>query len=64
MTINQMQQIANTYQSMFTNWDELVNHAVMMDPRFIALVQQAIEENQPLTRAKMEEVFGELGWEE
>lgn len=56
-------QLAETYAAQFTNLDEVAHPSFFHKPAFGALLQKAIDRQSPLTRAEVEEVFGDPGWE-
>ena len=51
------------YSSKFDNLDSVAHLSIAFDPKFAGLMQKAIDRNSPLSRAEVEEVFGDISWE-
>ena len=64
MTDDQIIELADRYEARFGNLDEILHPSLMFDPKMTTLLVKALHSGQPLTRAAVESVFGDLGWEE
>lgn len=55
-----MQSVGDAYQAKFGNLDELAVAEIMWGPRFIQLLQAAIDRNSPVTDQELVSVFPEV----
>jgi hypothetical protein len=56
-------QVCDAYSERFDNLDEVAHPSLFYLPKFGELLQAAIDRGSPLTRAEVEAVFGDPGWE-
>ena len=61
-TQNECEAVVSAYAKTFDNLDHVSHLAVMFDSRFADLMRVAIARGLPLTRAEVEQVFGDHGW--
>jgi hypothetical protein len=62
LTVQQMLAIQDRYDVRFDNLDEVFHRSICADARFLVLLVRALEAGEPLTRDKVEGVFGPLNW--
>ncbi len=56
-------EIGKDYAVRFDNLADLAHPAIAHDPKFGDLLQTALDRGTPLTRAEVEAIFGDPGWE-
>ena len=60
MSPEEMQSVGDAYQAKFGNMDELSIAEILWNPRFIQLLQKAIDQNSPVTDQELVSVFPEV----
>lgn len=61
--VEKLETALRAYDEAFGNLDELLHPALMEEEAFPSILRQAVEDRQPLNRAKLESVFGAISWD-
>jgi len=64
MTAEAMQAVGDAYEAKFHNLGDIAMPQIIHDPRFMELLQRAIERGSPVTSSDLGAVFPEEDWEE
>lgn len=62
MMTEQMQSVADSYDAKFGNLDDIAIPPTMYDPRFVAMLQDAIKRGRALKRVELDAVFPDIPW--
>jgi hypothetical protein len=63
MTADAIQSVVDRYNSRFDNMDEIAMPQVLAEPKFIQLLEKAIERGSAVTEAELRSAFPGEDWE-